>query len=390
MMVYKGSSLQREQGKIHSELSHDDPYIGEVVVHRLRFSLRNPGIRSGLKPSAYVGLSPIVGTSMEQNVSKIFDDGSPVEVIERWIPLQVDPVSRYEVGDIEAKAIFAIHDEEQLPWFPSNTKERRFLGEPLLGIIQPLPLGPADFSGLVGDFSFRVYPKKRVVSISEPIELVFEIKGDGNLMGYRFPAWNHPGFEVFDDQPVLKQNFSKGIFSSSWVMTRTLLPNSGGDYTLEPFSLLVFVPQKQDYVRLQSDPIRLRVQGEESAMVSPVEEKEIAPVQWVQELPTSRTLGIPPWWMTWVLCVFPLWFWWKRERPEENIPALPTSMPSTEQAQLQILEDCLERFVQYCTERQLKINIEALDIAKQKLYLARYGGAKVDDVVETVRRAMVL
>ena len=83
--------------------------------------------------------------------------------------------------------------------------------------------------------------------------------------------------------------------------------------------------------------------------------------------------------------------WRQRSEIErEETPKLPHRLPNSEAEQLQILEHTLDAFVEYCERKKIHKNENAIATAKEKLYLARYGGVVVTDVVELVRLAMVL
>lgn len=261
-----------------------------------------------------------------------------------------------------------------------------------MGIIRPLPKWPSKFSGLVGSFQFRAYPRKKVVEVGEPVEVVMEIWGNGYVKGYRAPVFSDDRFEVYDEHPQESEEFVAGVYTSKWKMKRTLLPIEAGKHGIEPFSIVVFDPQQEKYIELRSDPLVLRVQGQkENSKASEIESraKDSTIPSWVEDLPEHRSFSVPPWWSSWVLCIFPMIFWFQKRKKTSSPPQLPHRLPNDPKDKLRVLEQYMQAYMDYCAEYGRSYDHEKIRAAKDVLYSARYGDIDVEDVERTVRMALL-
>ena len=183
------------------------------------------------------------------------------------------------------------------------------------------------------------------------MDIVMEIWGNGVLEGFRMPNFSDDRFEVFDERPQESSSFENGDYTSKWMMKRTLLPIDGGTQSIDGFSLVVFDPTEEKYVELKSDPIVLRVQGEskKEETVAVREETPKEAPSWVNELPEHRSTAVPPWWSSWILCVVPIvWIFRKREK-EPSPPKLPRSLPVNPEERIRFLEQYLSDYEVFCS-----------------------------------------
>ena len=367
-------------------LSKDTPYIGEVVSYHVRFSMRDKGIRTEVIPSEYVGLSSVAPP--HQQTSHVWEEQKLVEVLDVWFPLRAQNESRYEISS--AKLLLEkLKRGRDLPtsFFGEQREKQFFLSDPLMGVIRARPNPPANFSGLVGSFQFRAYPRKKVVKVGEPVDVIMEIWGDGILQGFRMPVFSDDRFEVFDDRPQESASFEKGEYTAKWTMKRTLLPIDGGKQSIEGFSLIVFDPKEEKYVELKSDPIVLRVQGEikEKKNEEVVQNLQDEVPTWVEELPEKRSIPFPSWWSSWLLCMIPfLGMLWKREKPPLP-PTLPRALPKNPEERLQFFEQFINDYEVFCASSRVYTVPESLKEVKDALYAARYGGVDIDDLEVRLR-----
>ena len=374
---------------MEGKLSEEAPYVGEVISYHVRFSLREKGVRQEVIPSNYVGLSSVA--SPQQKTSHVWEDEKLVEVLDIWFPLRAQNESRYEISS--AKLLLeTIKEGRNLPtsFFGEQREKQFFLSDPFMGVIRSLPTPPAQFSGLVGSFQFRAYPRKKVVKAGEPVDVVMEIWGDGALEGFRMPTFSDDRFEVFDERPQETASFVKGAYASKWAMKRTLLPIGGGTQGIDGFSLVVFDPQEEKYVELKSDPIVLRVQGQ------PIQTKKQEPPKlvpkevpsWVEDLPEKRGVPVPPWWSSWVLCMIPMvWMFWTREK-DPLPPVFPSTLPNNPEDTLRVLEQYINDYETFCANSRVHDVPEQLKEVKESLYAARYGGVDVHDLERQLRASL--
>ncbi len=128
--------------------------------------------------------------------------------------------------------------------------------------VKPLPeIGkPVDFSGAVGDFSFKVTASKTELDATESLQAKVEVRGKGNLKLFNLPKITLPSsLEVYE--PEHKENVStttrgmQGSISDSY----TIVPQYKGKYPLPSVSFSYFDLKTESYKRLSSDEIIINV-----------------------------------------------------------------------------------------------------------------------------------
>lgn len=128
--------------------------------------------------------------------------------------------------------------------------------------VKPLPEKgkPADFTGAVGDFSFKVTTSKTELDATESLQAKVEVRGKGNLKLFKLPKINLPSsLEVYE--PEHKENVSttsrgmQGSISDSY----TIVPQYKGKYPLPSISFSYFDLKTESYKRLSSDEIVINV-----------------------------------------------------------------------------------------------------------------------------------
>ncbi|MGC6429783.1 MAG: BatD family protein [Jejuia sp.] len=119
---------------------------------------------------------------------------------------------------------------------------------------------PADFSGAVGDFSFKVTPSKTELDATESFQAKVEVRGKGNLKLFNLPKLNLPSsLEVYE--PEHNENVtttSKGM-QGSISDTYTVVPQYRGKYPLPQILFSYFDLATESYKRLSSDEIVINV-----------------------------------------------------------------------------------------------------------------------------------
>ncbi len=117
--------------------------------------------------------------------------------------------------------------------------------------VKPLPSGPDDFSGAVGNFTVKGGLNLNKVKANEAVSYRLTVSGHGNLMLITPPSPQFPSsFEVYD--PQIEDNINKGDNGVSgnrsyeWV----LIPRSQGKFTIPAYRFIYFDPSTAQYVTL--------------------------------------------------------------------------------------------------------------------------------------------
>jgi len=133
--------------------------------------------------------------------------------------------------------------------------------------VQPLPAGkPANFNGLVGDFTMEASVDKNELAANDAFNLKIVIKGKGNISLLEIPKPNFPpDFEVYDPKISQKSNTSASGMSGTKTYEYLIIPRNEGSYTIPPVGFSFFNPRTEAYETLHSDTFHIKV-GKGSAM----------------------------------------------------------------------------------------------------------------------------
>ncbi len=183
---------------------------------------------------------------------------------------------------------------------------------------------PADFAGLVGDFSITSSLEPATVKAGESATLTVLVRGQGNVN--RIPDIKLPEIndaKIYDDVPQMQtgqnENGIEGIKTMKWA----IVPEKEGQYKVPPVSLSFFDTKKRAYNR-KDTPVRilsvLPGSGDSKVTSSPfdknhlsrsekhlVEElgKDILPIHSsISDLYSATDSSLPAW-LSWMLMLLP-------------------------------------------------------------------------------------
>ena len=132
--------------------------------------------------------------------------------------------------------------------------------DPVIVTVNPLPAGPADFSGAVGRFDLRSSITSTNVKENDAITLRIDVNGNGNIKLINAPKLKLPAdFEVYD--PKTQSNYAataeglNGNISFEYLF----LPRFAGDYTIPPVNFVYFDPVAGRYSTKSSQEFKIHV-----------------------------------------------------------------------------------------------------------------------------------
>ncbi len=132
--------------------------------------------------------------------------------------------------------------------------------DPVTVTVNPLPAGPADFSGAVGRFDLRSSITATSVKENDAITLRLDVTGNGNIKLINAPKLSLPAdFEVYD--PKTQSNFtatSEGL-NGNISFEYLFLPRFAGDYTIPPVNFVFFDPSSGRYATKSSQEFKIHV-----------------------------------------------------------------------------------------------------------------------------------
>ena len=119
---------------------------------------------------------------------------------------------------------------------------------------------PADFTGAVGDFNFKVTTSKFELNASESLQAKVEVSGTGNLKLFELPKLNLPSsLEVYEPEHTenVRTNLEgmRGSISDSY----TVVPQYRGKYPIPSISFSYFDLKTESYKTINSNEIVIDV-----------------------------------------------------------------------------------------------------------------------------------
>jgi hypothetical protein len=128
--------------------------------------------------------------------------------------------------------------------------------------VKPLPEQgkPLDFTGAVGDFSFKVTTTKTQLNASESLQAKVEVQGNGNLKLFKLPKLSLPSsLEVYEPEHSENVNTNLSGMQGSISDSYTIVPQYKGKYPIPSISFSYFDIKTKTYKQLNSNEIVLDV-----------------------------------------------------------------------------------------------------------------------------------
>ena len=118
---------------------------------------------------------------------------------------------------------------------------------------------PLEFSGAVGNYSYKAEISKQQVKANDAVNLKITLSGKGNIKLVEPLKLNLPeSFEVYDPKVSEKINTNVGV-SGSKTFDYLIIPREQGEYVLDKLNFSYFDADKKQYVTLPSPDIKLTV-----------------------------------------------------------------------------------------------------------------------------------
>lgn len=118
---------------------------------------------------------------------------------------------------------------------------------------------PENFTGAVGNFTYKVDVNKKTVKANDAFNLKLTINGKGNINLIDPVKLNlHESFEVYDPKITEKINTNGGV-SGSKTYDYLIIPREKGEFIINNLTFNFFDTDKKQYVNLPSPDINLTV-----------------------------------------------------------------------------------------------------------------------------------
>ena len=166
-------------------------------------------------------------------------------------------------------------------FFGGQTQYRRFMvtAEPLELEVSPLPQQdkPAQFYGLVGQYTISASATPTKVSVGDPITLTVKIGGSKYLKPVQWPALEQVS-ALAANFKIPSQKASPTIDSGFKVFTQTIRANNDQVSEIPPIPLAYFDTEQGRYVTAKTEPIKLEVAPTKILTNADMEGSDFAPI----------------------------------------------------------------------------------------------------------------
>lgn len=255
------NKLIEENLFIKTEVDKTTCYVGEAIEVTFKLYSRLQSSTKAINASSLYGFSAMdmldiyeSHVGVESINGKIYNTAILRKVqLYPQLPgkLTIDPM------DLEHKIEFL-----DSPFSKNKHVVTKISGSPAVDIIvKPLPDNkPADYENAVGQFSISVSPPNLELEVGKEEKLNLVIEGRGNFIQQVVPEIKWPqGFEVYG--PQINESFSESKSPMQGVRTcqYTIVAQKPGNFTLAPFSLCFFDPERRSFQTVHTDSIRVVV-----------------------------------------------------------------------------------------------------------------------------------
>ncbi|GGA66973.1 hypothetical protein GCM10008015_04640 [Flavobacterium palustre] len=250
-----------------ADVSKTNPYINEPITLVYKLYFNNIGITN----SAEVN-KPKYNDFWSQNIDVkqfVVEEGMFRGQNFRYIVLKKVVLYPQKSGKLTIEPL-SLDIDVQLP-----TNRRNVFGQMLIKedrkrvstgaktiSVKALPEAgkPADFSGAVGSFDFRVTPTKTSLKNGESLDLVVSVAGKGNLKLFNLPKPEVPNaLEMYDAVHNEKVNTPLSGMTGKISDSYTIIPQYKGDYPIKPLQFSYFDLKTGRYKTITSQQIVISV-----------------------------------------------------------------------------------------------------------------------------------
>lgn len=259
---------------ITADLDKDTAYINEPVTYVFRFYqgerlLSSPEYTRTSFPGFWVEDLP-----PQRKYSKIIDNVR-YEVTEIRYALFPTDAGPKHIAPARLRA--TVRSEQQRSRRdPFSIFDNNFFGnfdrgeqvnlatDPVSLTVLPLPARdkPADFSGLVGNFTLDLDAEQTSVTVGDPLTVKITLEGVGNLKSAPMPA-----FDSVVDLRTFSAGSTENISTAGYKVSGTkifdqvFIPQRPGRYRLPSFSISYFDPNAKRYRTLRTDSLEITATG---------------------------------------------------------------------------------------------------------------------------------
>jgi hypothetical protein len=179
----------------------------------------------------------------------------------------------------------------------SDLKTKTIQSDPIEIEVKDLPAPPADFSGLVGEFTFTLKADEANVLVNEPLEWKLTVVGDGALENFGAPdllPFNE--VEKFNDHSELK---IMNADTAQKDINYTYLAKSPGLIPARVMTLSTFSPKLGKYVTHEIKIPQIKIGGSAEVLKPDSPDKKSSPLS-SESKPLMPQMSLPSFSASWI------------------------------------------------------------------------------------------
>ena len=229
---------------VEADVDDSSPYIGEQIIHTIRYYSTTPTSRPVYDLPDYAGFWNPDETMLGEDV--VSAAGRRYNIKETRTILFPTLAGKITIEPTTVTALSGIPSSERV----------RLATRQLTLNVRPLPPDdPSAFTGAVGAYSIEGDLDAGAVSVGEPVMLTVTISGEGNVELLPAPDWPEiPGWRAFDNDTSFTASVVDGKMQGSKTFKRMLVPDASGNYELPPIEYAYFDPDIEEYVTVNTRP----------------------------------------------------------------------------------------------------------------------------------------
>ncbi len=257
-----------EPASVEGSLSATEPWEGQLLVHRLRFTHKEEVGNLRWTPPETPGLIAEPGVEGVQREGAEVIEGVRQGFVEILTPLRAaaagaGTASPAVVSADMAEAADPRTGRRRVDLFGrARAVTRRFATRPIPYVVRPLPVEgrQTDFSGIVGQVEVSSSLSADRAALGDSLTWTVEVLSTGALTDLRLPPVPaDAGLRVYDDAPELRVEVLPEGVRTRAILRRALVPEREGALTVPAIELAHFDPATGAYARAAAAALRLEV-----------------------------------------------------------------------------------------------------------------------------------
>jgi hypothetical protein len=249
-------TLRGQDFFVEAEVDNPTPYLGQQIIYTFRIyqALNFPPGQPDYTPPAFTDFwSSEILAQPHYNTQAAGRDYLVTEILTALFPanlgsITIEPASLVIPGGLLSPDI-------------------RLETNPVTIDVRPLPNNaPDNFTGAVGEFEIRASLNEAEIKVNEPLTLIVEVKGTGNIQTLKEPELPPlDNWRFFESQISTTTETGEGFLRGSRTFERLVVPGQAGEQTFPPISFSYYDPKVDAYQTISSEPILVNVLPNDAA-----------------------------------------------------------------------------------------------------------------------------